>query len=229
MRILVWLVTFTLTCVIGAPASAQTSSNSSRTFVDVPLGPDWDDARTDRISSATWRSGLALGFDWGRSGVEIDVGVPEWHAATLGPQRYQYAGQSYGWEQQFHFYEWSGTTRRRSIDVMALYRRNVPVNRHVMVGWLVGSGIVLRPVQNTSVTREVMPDDQLIEVDTHQTTSSRDYAAGAGRLDVELKVAPHVSIVPRVRATVFPSMLDDSGLAPRVFWVRPEVGVRWRF
>jgi hypothetical protein len=33
----------------------------------------------------------------------------------------------------------------------------------------------------------------------------------------------------RLRVTAFPSLLDDSGLAPRVLVARPEVAVRWRF
>ena len=74
-------------CLAVAPAEAQTLPNTRRTFVDVILGPDWDDAHSDstRVPGATWGSGFAFGFDWGRSGVEFDVGLPssKWHRACL--------------------------------------------------------------------------------------------------------------------------------------------------
>ena len=218
-------------CLVAAPADAQTVSNASRAFVDVSLGPDWDDARNDitRVPGATWGSGLAFGFDSGRSGVEFDVGVPQWHVANLGPHRYQYVGPSFGWSQQGHVYEWSSTKRRRSIDVTVLHRANVPVNRHVTFSWLVGGGFVYRPEQVTSVTNEVLPDGQLTEANTHATTSSWNYLTATAKLDVEFKVAPHVSVVPRLRVTAFPSLLDDSGSAPRVFMARPAIAVRWGF
>src|SRR3977135_420 len=127
------LIVVIVVCLVAAPADAQTLSNTRRAFVDVSLGPDWDDAHHEstRVPGATWCSGFALGFDWGRSGVEFDVGVPQWHVKNFAPLRYQYVGQSFGWERQGHFYESSEMERRRSIDVTALHRANVPVNRHV--------------------------------------------------------------------------------------------------
>jgi hypothetical protein len=147
----------------------------------------------------------------------------------VAPQRYQYAGRSFQWEQQGHYYEWSSTARRRSIDVTGLYRAHVPVNRHVTFSWLVGGGFVYRPEQDTVVTKEVLPDGQLNEVNTRKDRSERNYMAATARLDLEFRVAPHVSVVPRVRVTAFPSLLDDSGLAPRMLSARPEIAVRWGF
>ena len=220
-----------VTCLVVAPAEAQTLPNTRRTFVAVTLGPDWDDAYSDstRVSGATWGSGFALGFDWRRSGVEFDVGLPQWHVKNQGPHQYQYVGPSSGWERQGHFYEWSSTVRRRSIDVTVLFRANVPVNRRVTFTWLAGGGYVYRPEQGTTVTTEVLPDGQRTEVNTHKSTSFRNYLAATVRLDVEFKMAPHVSVVPRLRVTAFPSLLDDSGLAPRVLMARPEIAVRWAF
>jgi hypothetical protein len=217
--------------LVAVPADAQTLSNTRRAFVDVPLGPNWDDAYSDstRVPGATWGSGLAFGFDSGRSGVEFDVGVPEWHVKNPAPQRYQYVGPSFRWEQQGHFYESSSTERRRSIDVTVLHRANVPVNRHVTFSWLVGGGFVYRPDQFTSVTKEVLPDGQLTEVNRDTSTSFRNYLAATARLEVEFRVARHVSVVPRFRVTLFPSLLDDSGFAPRMLTARPEIAVRWAF
>jgi hypothetical protein len=197
----------------------------------VLLGPDWDDAHSDstRVPGATWRTGLALGFDWGRSGVEIGVGVPQWHVKNLAPQRYQYVGQTFRWQQQDHFYESSSTVRRRSIDLTAMYRANIPVHQRITLSWLVGGGYVYRPEQFTTVTKEVLPDGQLTEADTNKSNSFRNYLAATARLDLEFRVAPHVSVVPRLAVTAFPSLLDDSGLAPRVLIARPEIAVRWRF
>jgi hypothetical protein len=197
----------------------------------VTLGPDWDDAysASTRIPGATWRYGFAFGFDWGRSGVQVDVGVPQWHVKHLGPQRYLYAGPSFGWQQQGHFYESSSTVRRRSIDVTALYRGNVPVNRHFTFSWLAGGGYVYRPEQYTGVTKEVLPDGKLTEVHVDGGTSFRNYLAATVGLDAEFRIAPRVSVVPRLRVTAFPSFLDDSGLAPRILVARPEVAMRWQF
>jgi hypothetical protein len=103
--------------------------------------------------------------------------------------------------------------RRRSIDVTILYRASMPVNRHVTFTWLAGGGYVYRPGEFTSVTKEVLPDGQLTEVNTNNSTSFRNYLAATARLDVEFRVAPHVSVVPRLRVTAFPSLLDDSGRA----------------
>ena len=218
-------------CPVVAPAEAQTLSNTRRTFVDVTLGPDWDDAYSDstRVPGATWRSGFAFGFDWGKSGIEFDVGLPQWHVKNLGPHQYQYVGPSFGWERQGHFYESSSTVRRRSIDVTVLRRANVPVNRRVTFSWLAGGGYVYRPEQATSVTKEVLPDGQRTEVNTHESTSFRNYLAATARLDVEFRIAPHMSVAPRLRVTVFPSLLDDSGLAPRMLMARPEIAARWAF
>ena len=225
------LIVVIVVCLVAAPADAQTLSNTRRAFVDVPLGPDWDDAYNERtrVPGATWGSGLAFGFDSGRSGVEFDVGVPQWHVKNLAPQRYQYVGPSFRWERQGHFYESSSTERRRSIDVTVLHRANVPVNRHVRFSWLVGGGFVYRPEQVTSVTKEALPDGQLTEVNADKSTSRRNYLAASARFDVEFRVAPHVSVVPRLRVTAFPSLLDDSGLAPRMVMARPEIAVRWGF
>jgi hypothetical protein len=223
------LIVVIAVCLVGAPAGAQTLSNTGRAFVDVPIGPVWDDAYSNRVPGATWGSGLAFGFDWERSGVEFDVGVPQWHVKNLGPQRYQYVGPSSGLDQQGHFYESSSTERSRSIDVTVLHRSSVPVNRHVTFTWLVGGGFVYRPEQFTSVTKEVLPDGQLIEVNTNTSTSLRNYLAATARLDVEFRVTPHVSVVPRLRVMAFPSLLDDSGLAPGMLTARPEIAVRWGF
>jgi hypothetical protein len=55
------------------------------------------------------------------------------------------------------------------------------------------------------------------------------YLAANARLDVEFRITPHVSVVPRLTVTAFPSLLDDSGLAPRMLMARPEIAAHWRF
>lgn len=225
------LIVVIVACLVAAPADAQTLSNARRTFIDVPFAADWDDAYSDstRVPGATWGSGLAFGLDWGRSGVEVDVGMPQWHVKHRAPERYGYAGPSVGWERQGHVYEWSATTRRRSVDVTVLYRGNVPVNRRVTFTWLAGGGFVVRPDRYSVVTNEVLPGGQLIEANRSHSTSFRNYKAAVARLDLEVRVTPHLSVVPRLRVTAFPSLLDDSGTAPRMLVARPEVAVRWRF
>ena len=217
-------------CFMAAAADAQSLSRPGEVFVDVPVGLHPDDAYSDstRVEGAAWGSGLAFGADWGRSGLEVGVGIPRWHVKE-SVYRYQFGGPSFGWEQQGHSYQSVSTLRRRSIDVTVMYRRNVPLNRRVTFTWLAGGGYVYRPEQFTSVTSEVLAAGQLTEVNTTAGTTYRNYLAATARVDLELKVAPHVSIAPRLRVTAFPSLLDDSGSAPRVLVARPEVAVRWRF
>jgi hypothetical protein len=182
-----------------------------------------------RLPDATLWSGVAVGFDFGRSGVEVNVGVPQWHERIEPPQRHQYVGPSFAYQQQGHFYEFSETVRRRSIDVSGLYRGNVPLNRHVTFTWLAGAAYVYRPEQVSSVTKEVLPDGTLSEVNRRDSTGDRNYLAAIARLDGEFRITPGLSVVPRLRVTLFPSLLDDSGLAPRPLMARPEIAVRWRF
>jgi hypothetical protein len=217
-------------CLIPRALLAQSASTGRGAFVDVPLGPDWDDARDDytRAPGATWGSGVAFGFDSGKSGIEFDVGVPQWHVRhTL--YRYQYAGADYGYALHGHFYEESQIERRRSIDATAMRRASLTINRRAAFTWLVGGGFVYRPDEVTTLTREVLPNGQLKEVNSYRRTSSRNYVAATARADVELRVAPRVSVVPRLRVTAFPSFLDDGGLAPRSLIAKPEVAVRWSF
>jgi hypothetical protein len=230
-RLIITFVIIIAACLVAPRADAQSPLDTRRTFVDVSGGPDWDDTYSDstRVPGATWRSGLAIGFDFGRSGVELDVSVPQWHVKNFAPRRFQYAGPTFGWEQQGHFYEASESARRRSLDVAVLYRRNLPINRHVTFSWLAGGASVDRQERFTTVTNEVLPGGQLIEANTMRSTSSRHYLAAVGRADVELRIGAHLSVVPRLRVTVFPSLLDDSGAAPRVLVARPEVAVRWGF
>jgi hypothetical protein len=225
------LIVTVLCFAAAAPASAQTATTLRGAFVDVGFGPHWDDLYDDshRIPDATLWSGIAVGVDFGRSGVELNVGVPQWHERIEPPQRFQYVGRSFAYEQQGHFYELSETVRRRSIDVSGLYRGNVPLNRHVTLTWLAGAGYVYRPEQVSSVTKEVLPGGALSEVNRRNTTGDRNYLAAIARLDGELQITPSLSVVPRLRFTVFPSLLDDSGLAPRILVTRPELAVRWRF
>jgi hypothetical protein len=95
--------------------------------------------------------------------------------------------------------------------------------------WLAGPGYVFRPEQDSDTTKDVLPSGQRIEVNAYERRSSRDYFAATRRLDLELRIASHASVVPRVRVTAFPSLLDDSGLAPRGLVARPEVAIRWIF
>ena len=218
--------------VVSLPAASlfgQPLARPSRTFVDVPIGADWDDARNSGVSGATWATGVAVGFDSGRSGLELDVAVPQWHVKNWAVERFQYAGPSFAYEQQGHVYESSETARRRSIHVTLLYRRNVPINGRVTLTWRVGGAQVYRHEPFTSVTNEVLPDGSLVVVNTYNRTSTRNYLAAAAGVEVAVRITSRVSIVPRVLLTVFPSFLDDSGLAPRMLAARPEVAVRWAF
>ena len=221
------LVVLAVHCATVA-ANTQGRVNRDGVFIDAQVGPDWDDLYYRSTPGATWRFGFGAGLDWGLSGIEVNFSVPEWHATTE-VDRFRYVGPSFGYEQQGHFYESSTRIRRRSIDVALLYRRNVNFSRHASFTWLVGGAHVSRPEEVRIVTREVVGEGELNEVNRFERTSWRNYLAATARIDLDVKIGPRISLVPRLRVVVFPSFLDDSGLAPRIVVARPEVAARWRF
>ena len=225
-----WPIAIVLVGLATAPARGQSLPNARRTFIDAAVAGDWDDAYSSsaRVPGATFAPGIGVGFDDGTWGLELDVTVPQWHEKNLPVQRYRYVGPTFQWQQQGREYESSAAVRRRSVDLMALCRVNRPMTDRVRIAVLFGGGYVFRPEQFSSVTKEVLPDGQLIQVDTRRDTSARNYLAGGARLDVEVKVTSRIGVVPRLRLTIFPSLLDDSGLAPRLVVARPEIAVRWR-
>jgi hypothetical protein len=68
-----------------------------------------------------------------------------------------------------------------------------------------------------------------MEVNTIDSSGSHSYLAGVGRVDLQIAVGSAVAVVPRLGMTVFPSLLDDSGSAPRMLVARPEIAMRWQF
>jgi hypothetical protein len=221
----------TVICAIAVPAPAQTSSGPQGAFVDVYLHPDWDDARnvTTYVPGATWGRGFVVAFDAGAAGIEVDIGAPQWHVKTFAPQRYQYVGPSYGYEQQGHSYETSSTSRRRATEVSVLYRGNRSLNRYATFTWAAGGGFIYRPEENTTATNEVLPDGRLGEAHISNYATSDNYVAAVARLEGEFRVARKLSVVPRLRVRVCAPLLDDSHLAPQLVTARPEVAVRVRF
>jgi hypothetical protein len=212
--------------LVAAPLHAQPAARPGGGFIDGFASVVWDDARAadTNIGGPVPGYGVTLGFDLGKSGIEVDVHVPQWHTRTE-VSKYQYVGPTWGYEQQGHFYQDTYTDRRRSIDMALLYRRNTAIHRHVTFTWLVGGAYVYRPDNSTITTKD--SDGTLSNVTMEH--SMRDYLAGAARADLEIAIARHVAVVPRLQLLVFPSGLDDSGLAPRGFVARPEVAFRWRF
>lgn len=226
VRLAVLIVISFVVSLVAAPLHAQPAAKAGGAFVDGFAAVVSDDTRdpSSHIGGPVFGWGLALGFDNGKSGIEIDVHVPQWHARTE-VTRYQYAGPPYSYLQPGHFYEDTFTERRRSIDVAVLYRRTAAIDRHFRFTWLVGGAYVYRPDESTTTTRDA--NGELSNVYTYNTT--RDYLAGAARADLEITIVRHVAVVPRLQLLVFPSGLDDSGLAPRTFVARPEIAIRWRF
>jgi hypothetical protein len=213
---------------IAASAAAAAAPDPQGLFVEVRLGQDRDDTRPDyAISGTTRRIGGAVGFDWGRSGVELGVTVPEWHA-IVHERTALYVGPS-GLQQQGHVYESIETERRRSIDVTVMYRLNVPIHRRATFTWLAGVGQVYRPNHTSSTLNEILPDGTRRNVYAVSRTSDRDYLAAITRLDADVRIAGPLWIGPRLSLTMYPSLLDESGLAPRGFMGRAELAMRWRF
>jgi len=214
---------------LAAAAGATAQPNPQGLFAELRMGQDRDDTRPYyAISGTTRRIGGALGYDWGRSGLELDVAVPEWHTKVY-TSTYRFAGSSNAIEKQGHLYESIQTVRRRSIDVTLLYRVNIPLHRRATMTWGIGGGQVYRPEHESPVLNEVLPDGTRQNVYSLSRASSRDYTVAVTRLDFDVKVAGQLWIGPRFSLTMYPSMLDDSGSAPRGLVARPELAVRWRF
>lgn len=214
---------------LASAASATAQSAPQGMFAEFRIGQDRDDTRPYyAIAGTTRRVGGAFGLDWGRSGLELDVAVPEWHTKVY-TSTYRFAGNSNAVEKQGHTYESIQTVRRRSIDVTVLYRVNVPLHRRATMTWGIGGGQVHRPEHENPVLNEVLPDGTRQNVYDHSRTSSRDYTVAVTRLDFDVNVAGQLWVGPRLSLTMYPSLLDDSGDAPRGMMARPELAVRWRF
>jgi hypothetical protein len=213
------------------PAQAQTAPAGTRVFVASHAGPKWDDLYSEsrRLKTPVAEGGVTIGIESATSGVELDLSVSEWHNARREPSRFRYGGESSGYLLKDHFYEHSSTTRRRSPQVSLLFRRNRPVNDTVTVAWLVGGGYAYRPSESVGITREVLPDGSLVDVHTQDSRSTRNYVVGVGGLEATVKLSQHLAVVPRVRFTLFPNLMDESTEAPRHLVVRPQVAVRWTF
>jgi hypothetical protein len=213
---------------IAGAISATAQPYPHGAFVDLRVGPDVDDMREFRMSGTTRRVGVALGVDWGRSGIELDVAVPEWHTEISGSTSV-FVGPSGLHQTHGHVYESSETVRRRSTDVSLLYRLNVPFHPRFTCTLLLGAAKVYRPQHESSTLNEVLPDSTRQNVYAVSRTTSRDYVGGVTRLDADVRIAGHVWLGPRFTLTMYPTLLDESALAPRGFVGRAELAVRWRF
>jgi hypothetical protein len=225
------LLPLVIALLAASPLHAQTARAARGVFVDLRLGPDWNDAADEdaRIPGVSPSIGLAVGVDGRRSGVEVSVRVPQWHRQDEEPWRYTWGGATQGFQQQGHEYETVFGSRQRTIEVMALWRFGVRLASRATLRGLAGGGYVVRPSIETTVTREVLPSGARPIVDTSTHSTSRNYKAASAQAEIEWRVASHLSIDPRVSVTMLPSWLDDSGFAARPFSARPEVAARWTF
>jgi hypothetical protein len=213
---------------IAPAASLMAQPHSLAPFVDLRLGPDVDDVKAFKMSGATRRVGVALGVDWGRSGVEFDIAVPGWHTDVTGTTEV-YTGPSNFYQTRGHVYESSDTVRRRSVDISLLYRFNIPVHRRVTCTWLLGAAQAYRPEHETRTLTEVLPDGTRRNVHVVSSTDRRDYVAGVSRVDADVRIGGHLWLGPRFTLTMYPAFWDKNSLAPRGFVGRTDLAVRWRF
>lgn len=213
------------------PAHAQTTPPGPRVFVAPHVGPKWDDvySQSRRTTTPVVEGGVSLGIDWASAGVEVDVSMSEWHVQRHPTQRFRYGGQTSGYLQKDHFYESASTVRRRSPEVSILFRKNRRINDTVTVTWLVGGAYAYRPEDYVAVTSEVLPDGSLVDVDRQEGRSTRNYFAAVAGLEATVRLSRHLAIVPRIRLTGFPNLMDETPQAPRHLVVRPQLAVRWTF
>lgn len=220
---------------LAGAAQAQTPASGRQIFAAARFGPNWDDrySASNRIPGAVLEGGVSFGIESASAGIEVDLSVPSaWHVQENGPHRFRYAGETSGYLQKDRFYESTSTNRRRSTELGVLYRRNFHpggAGGVLTLTGVVGGAFVFRPSESVGVTREVLPDGRLVEVDRYEQRSSRNYLAGVGGLDAAIRVSSHVAIVARLRVTAFPALLDDSGSAPRLLVAHPQIAVRWTF
>ena len=94
---------------------------------------------------------------------------------------------------------------------------------------LAGVGQVNRPEQTRGTLNEILPDGTRRNIYDVSRSSKRDYVAGITRLDADVRIVGPLWIGPRLSLTMYPSLWDESGLAPRGFVARAELAMRWRF
>lgn len=188
-------------------------------IVGIVAGANFDDVHSHPIPGATLGLGASASFESARSSIEIGVNVPQWHVSQSF-RRYETGGRHY---------ENTLTVRHRSIDVLAQYSRKLLVRRAVNVACFVGGGFAYRPYKSVSMTNEILADGTAIAAPPSNTQSTRNYVAATGGLDLAVRVSAHISVRPRLRVLAFPNLLDDSGAAPKLVTVRPELGIGWAF
>ena len=219
--------TLTLTMFAGRAAFAQTVRWTP--FVGVAAGAAYDDSYHP-IHGVVPSSGFLFGVMNDRRGVQFEFDISGWHTKDSEPSRYQYNGITSQYRQQGHFYEDSFGTRRRSASRTALYALRMWSGRAVQATFLVGGGLVSRPSEDTWVSKEVLPDGTLQVVNSYRYAGHDDHPAAVIGVDVDVRIARHLSIVPSLRVIGFPlAGLDDGGSGPTDFVGRPQVSVRWRF
>jgi hypothetical protein len=212
------------------PAHAQATPPGPHTFLAAHVGPKWDDLYSDsRIKKPVVEGGLSLGMDWASAGVEVDVGMSQWHVRQSPPQRFRYGGTTSGYMQKDHTYESLSTDRRRSPQVSLLFRKHRAVSDTVTVTGLIGGAFAYRPSNYSYILNEVLPDGTLVEVHRQEGQSTRNYFAAVAGVEVTVRLSRHWAIVPRLRFTGFPNLMDESAHAPRHLVIRPQVAVRWTF
>ena len=211
----------------GCAAVAQTVRVTP--FAGVTAGAAYDDSY-HRIPGVVRSTGFSFGVMNDRRGVQIEYDISGWYSHDSVPDRYQYVGTTFDYLQHGHFYQDSSSTRRRSASTIGLYALRMWSGHAVQATFLMGGGVVSRPSQDTSVTKEVLPDGTLQVVHTYTYSGHDNHPAAVIGVDVDVRLSRHLSIVPSVRVLGFPlAGLDDGGSGPDFFVGRPQVSVRWRF
>ena len=208
---------FAICLFYGNPSYAQ--ARARRTVLSLVVAPSFDDFRSHAIPGGTLDIGVAASIQSDRAAIEFGVNVPRWHESR-SPYRYQRGG---------HYYEEMLTVRHRSVDVYAQYGRTLLVTRTATVAYFAGGAFVYRPDESITVTNEILPDGTLMSVQASEYRSTRNYKAGIGGIDLALRLSNRLSVRPRLRIVAFPSLLDDSGAAPKFVIVRPELAFGWIF
>lgn len=211
-------------------AQAQAQSGRLHPVGDLFVSAHHDDVYSDsqRIAGGLPTVGLALGVSADRAAVRLEWTAPRWHVRESS-QRFQFVGPSFKYQQQGHFYQEDFRLARASASVDVLSAHRLTSRGLLRVTWLVGGGFRYRPSEQTTVTYEVLPDDVLTSVNTNHSAHTSSHLAAVAGLDFEVHLAGHLVLVPSVRLSFLPfDLLDDSGDAPRIFMVRPQVGLGWR-
>jgi hypothetical protein len=208
-----------------SPVRAQTSATGIG-FADAAIFADPDDARVSQ--TVTPGGGFAVGFGSRRKTVRFEFAIPRWHFTPL--RTYSVPEAAVGDTRSNGSYTSFNQTMRRTVSYDVLYARHLQINDRVLIAGLIGGGFVQRPSHYLTGTRITLSTGTVVDLASSDDPYSDDTLTPVGGVDIEIRLARHVALVPEVRLRAYPLEPFNERCCRRLsLTVKQALALRWRF